>query len=178
MKGDRKTAKKERREERKLTRGHGMSAYGGNKGDESRSNLDYEGTSMYGGKKGDESKSRRDYEGTSMYGGKKGDESKSHRDYMGDGAPKMADSNRLQGAGSEETPGLGRMSMGPNKYDNAHNIGGPSMSGEKYDMKEAYNKNMSKSARFNYLKNAMHDNKGKGGSSLSKHFGRNRSKKR
>ena len=94
--------------------------------------------------------------------------------------PSMGDSNRLQGAGSEGAPGLGRMSMGrgSNKYDNANNIGGPSMSGEKYDMKEAYNSNMSKSARFNYLKNAMHDNKGKGGSSLSKHFGRNRSKKR
>tara|TARA_R110002020_G_C16069378_1_gene756097 strand:+ start:283 stop:705 length:423 start_codon:yes stop_codon:yes gene_type:complete len=31
---------------------------------------------------------------------------------------------------------------------------------EKYDMKEAYNKNLTKSARFNYLKNAMHDKKG------------------
>tara|TARA_X000001382_G_scaffold112081_1_gene89179 strand:- start:83 stop:595 length:513 start_codon:yes stop_codon:yes gene_type:complete len=31
---------------------------------------------------------------------------------------------------------------------------------EKYDMKEAYNKDLTKSARFNYLKNAMHDKKG------------------
>jgi len=31
---------------------------------------------------------------------------------------------------------------------------------EKYDMKQAYNKDLTKSARFNYLKNAMHDKKG------------------
>ena len=31
---------------------------------------------------------------------------------------------------------------------------------EKYDMREAYNKDLTKSARFNYLKNAMHDKKG------------------
>ena len=31
---------------------------------------------------------------------------------------------------------------------------------EKYDMKQAYNKNLRKSAEFNYLKNAMHDKKG------------------
>ena len=37
---------------------------------------------MYGGKKGDESKSKLDYESPAkMYGGKKGDESKSKRDY-------------------------------------------------------------------------------------------------
>lgn len=42
------------------------------------------------------------------------------------------------------------------------------MSGESYDMKQAYNKNLTKSARFNYLKNAMHDKKG--GSVLSKHM--------
>jgi hypothetical protein len=110
-----------------------------------------------------------------MYGGKKGDESKSRRDYMGDGAPKMADSNRLQGDGSEGTPGLGRMSRG--RYDN---VGGPSMSGKAYDNKEAYNKNLSDSARLHYLENERNDDekggpsmRGKGGSSLSKHF-RNR----
>ena len=31
---------------------------------------------------------------------------------------------------------------------------------EKYDMKKAYDKDLTKSARFNYLKNAMHDKKG------------------
>jgi len=31
---------------------------------------------------------------------------------------------------------------------------------EKYDMKQAYNEGLTKSARFNYLKNAMHDKKG------------------
>ncbi len=31
---------------------------------------------------------------------------------------------------------------------------------EKYDMNQAYNKDLTKSARFNYLKNAMHDKKG------------------
>ena len=37
---------------------------------------------MYGGKKGDESKSKLDYESPAkMYGGKKGDESKSKKDY-------------------------------------------------------------------------------------------------
>jgi len=39
-------------------------------------------TKMYGGKKGDESKSKLDYESPAkMYGGKKGDESKSKKDY-------------------------------------------------------------------------------------------------
>ena len=57
-------------------------AYGGNKGDESRSKRDYM-EEEYGGKKGDESKSRRDYmEEEAPYGGNKGDESRSKRDYM------------------------------------------------------------------------------------------------
>lgn len=33
------------------------------------------------------------------------------------------------------------------------------MSPEKYDMKQAYNDKLTKSARFDYLKNAMHDEK-------------------
>ena len=33
----------------------------------------------------------------------------------------------------------------------------PKKSGESYDMKEAYNKDLTKGARFNYLKNAIHD---------------------
>lgn len=39
------------------------------------------------------------------------------------------------------------------------------MSGESYDMKQAYNKNLTEGARFNYLKNALHD---KGGMSKYK----------
>ena len=34
------------------------------------------------------------------------------------------------------------------------------MSGESYDMKQAYNKDLTKGARFNYLKNALHNKKG------------------
>jgi len=36
------------------------------------------------------------------------------------------------------------------------------MSGESYDMKQAYNKDLTQGARFNYLKNALHDKKGPG----------------
>jgi hypothetical protein len=39
------------------------------------------------------------------------------------------------------------------------------MSGESYDMKQAYNKNLTEGARFNYLKNALRD---KGGMSKYK----------
>jgi len=92
----------------------------------------------------------------------------------------MADSNRLQGAGSEGAPGLGRMSMGrgPNKYDNAHNIGGPNMSGQAYDDKKAYDKNLPAKERMHYMENAAHDKKGGTpmygkGSPLTKHFKRN-----
>ncbi len=70
--------------------------YGGNKGDESRSDRDYEAAlegddededmdedDEYGGDKGDESRSHRDYEAAleGEYGGNKGDESRSRRDY-------------------------------------------------------------------------------------------------
>ena len=90
----------------------------------------------------------------------------------------MGDSNRLQGAGSEGAPGLGRMSMGrgPNKYDNAHNIGGPSMSA---DHKMAIDRD-----KISHLKGNIHsiDQKkkglsmhGKGGSGLARGlFARNR----
>ncbi len=45
----------------------------------------------------------------------------------------------------------------PGKYDK---IGPKKMSGESYDMKQAYNKNLTEGARFNYLKNALHDKGG------------------
>ena len=48
------------------------------------------------------------------------------------------------------------------------------MSGESYDMKQAYNKDLTKGARFNYLKNALHD---KGGMSKYKAEGPGKMKK-
>jgi len=44
---------------------------------------------------------------------------------------------------------------------------GASMSGEKYDAKQAYNKNLSASARLHYLENNRADKKAKGGSHRS-----------
>ena len=44
--------------------------------------------------------------------------------------------------------------MGCEKYQ-------PKKSGEAYDMKQAYNKDLTEGARFNYLKNAIHDKKKK-----------------
>ena len=44
---------------------------------------------------------------------------------------------------------------------------GASMSGQKYDAKEAYNKNLSASARLHYLENNRADKKAKGGSHRS-----------
>jgi hypothetical protein len=96
---------------------------------------------MYGGKTGEESaktkkevkkikdSARKDYEGTGMYSekapgmysGKKGA-------HMMD-QPMMADSDRLEGAGSEGDPGLGRMSMGASMSSmSKHMKGGPLMS--------------------------------------------------
>lgn len=43
---------------------------------------------------------------------------------------------------------------GASMYDKKH---GSSMSGEKYDAKEAYNKNLSPKARLHYLENERHD---------------------
>jgi len=46
------------------------------------------------------------------------------------------------------------------------------MSGRSYDMKEAYNKNLTASARLHYLENERHDkDKKSGGSIISKHMG-------
>jgi len=70
---------------------------------------DYEGTGMYGKK------------APGMYSGKKGA-------HMMD-QPMMADSDRLEGAGSEGDPGLGRMSMGASMSSmSKHMKGGPLMS--------------------------------------------------
>ena len=44
---------------------------------------------------------------------------------------------------------------------------GASMSGENYDAKQAYNKNLSASARLHYLENNRADKKAKGGSHRS-----------
>ena len=53
-----------------------------------------------------------------------------------------------------QLPTEARNNMGFEKYQ-------PKKSGEAYDMKQAYNKDLTKGARFNYLKNAIHDNKKK-----------------
>jgi hypothetical protein len=52
----------------------------------------------------------------------------------------------------DKSKGMGGagMSMG-------HKKPGMSMSGEKYDAKEAYNKNLSAKARLHYLENERHD---------------------
>lgn len=99
-----------------------------------------------------------------------------------EGGPSMADSDRLKGAGSEGTPGFGggEYSAAPKmKYDNHHMLKGPnsmapSMSGMAYDKKKMFSTKGKE--RLHYLENWMHDKKS--GSSLSKHFGRNRSKKK
>ena len=112
------------------------------------------------------------FKGTSMYGGNKGDlhridghaTGKGGKDYEGTSAYDM----------SVPAKKLEYIQHSAGKYDNAHNIGGPRMSAEKYDMNKAYSHNMKDSARLHYLENAMHDKKG--GSKLSKHFARNRKK--
>ena len=49
-----------------------------------------------------------------------------------------------------QLPTEARNNMGFEKYQ-------PKKSGEAYDMKQAYNKDLTEGARFNYLKNAIHD---------------------
>lgn len=51
----------------------------------------------------------------------------------------------------DKSKGMGGAGMG---YGKKH---GGSMSGEKYDAKEAYNKNLSPKARLHYLENERHD---------------------
>ena len=53
-----------------------------------------------------------------------------------------------------QLPTEARNNMGFEKYQ-------PEKSGEAYDMKQAYNKDLTEGARFNYLKNAIHDKKKK-----------------
>ena len=60
--------------------------------------------------------------------------------------PVPADKQKSLGQLPTET----RNNMGFERYE-------PKKSGESYDMKEAYNKDLTKGARFNYLKNAIHD---------------------
>ena len=55
--------------------------------------------------------------------------------------------------------------MGGSMYGKKH---GSSISGEKYDAKEAYNKNLSASSRLHYLENERHDKTG--GHSIHKHM--------
>jgi hypothetical protein len=74
-----------------------------------------------------------------MYGGKKGDESKSKRDY------ESPAKNQNKGYGPMET------SNSPNKKMNK---------GMSYDIKEASNQSLSKSARKHYAENAQAANKG------------------
>jgi hypothetical protein len=172
------------------TGGPGM--YGGKKGDESKSKRDYMGTAMYGGKKGDESKSRRDYEGTSMYGANKGDYHE-HMDKEGHETKTGVVGGGKYGKGGHYKDYMKGTSMydmsvpgeklkyiqgsSSGKYDN---VGGPSMSGEAYDDKMAYDKKLPAKERMHYMENAAHDKKGgpsmrgQGGSSMSKHFHRNR----
>ena len=181
---DKKMAKVEKRQDKKKSRkaklkkvsvnnakkvikaaSDAMPMYGGKKGDESKSHRDYEGTSMYGANKGDYHE-HMDKEGhetkTGVVGGGKYGKGGHYKDYM------KGTSMYDMSVPGEKLKYIQGSSSG--KYDN---VGGPSMSGKAYDNKEAYNKNLSDSARLHYLENERHDD-GKGGSSMSKHFHRNR----
>jgi hypothetical protein len=74
----------------------------------------------------------------------------------------------------------GSSMYGPSKYDNSHMLKNPghhqapSMTGKEYDQKKMFSTKGKE--RLHYLENFLHDKKK--GSSLSKHFGRNSSKKR
>ena len=116
---------------------------------------------MYGGKKGDESKSKLDYESPAkMYGGKKGDESKSKKDYespaknMNKGYGPMETSAAKQTAKQKKNlpkqivDAIAAKAKSPAKKN-----------GMKYDIKQASNQNLSASARKNYAENAQHDSK-------------------
>ena len=138
----------------------------------------YGPSAKWGGNKDDYH--REDGHKTGDVGGGKYGKGGHFKDY--EGRPSMADSDRLRGAGSEGTPGFGggEYSAAPKmKYDNHHMLKGPnsmapSMSGMAYDKKKMFSTKGKE--RLHYLENWMHDKKK--GSSLSKHFGRNRSKKR
>ena len=63
----------------------------------------------------------------------------------------MEYNNKIHSGGSSKGNfGKPHKFKGPEKYQ-------PKKSGEAYDMKQAYNKDLTEGARFNYLKNAIHD---------------------
>ena len=83
---------------------------------------------------------------------------------------------KMGGSMSEKKMGASRPDLSKTKKikDNKTKMGasmmekkGASMSGENYDAKQAYNKNLSASARLHYLENNRADKKAKGGSHRS-----------
>ena len=90
-----------------------------------------------------------------------GEQDMSYPDGMpGPGKLSEAQSTELDSNGDGELTGSDFESLGSTK-DVKNKMGvkkyQPKKSGESYDMKEAYNKNLTEGARFNYLKNAIHD---------------------
>tara|TARA_R100000458_G_scaffold59906_1_gene72598 strand:- start:1463 stop:2758 length:1296 start_codon:yes stop_codon:yes gene_type:complete len=73
---------------------------------------------------------------------------------------------------AKQTAGSPMGMYGKHSPANAYGKSPMNMSGQSYDAKEAYNKNLSASARLHYLENNRADAKAKkGGSSISKHMG-------
>lgn len=65
----------------------------------------------------------------------------------------------ISSVGNAAAGEVGNLGVSMSKYDNAQ---GSSMSGQSYDAKQAYNKNLSASARLHYLENNRADKKAKG----------------
>jgi len=121
---------------------------------------------MYGGKKGDESKSKLDYESPAkMYGGKKGDESKSKRDYESPVKQKAGyvkhKTLTVKGKPLEYNPKfdpkklITDQSEAKDKKSLKKKSPAKMNKGMKYDIKEASNQKLSAKARKHYAENAQ-----------------------
>lgn len=126
---------------------------------------------MYGGKKGE--LSRRMVDGHEKATGKGGMD----YDNKGTSMHGVHDADTMYRGHAMDNMGKDGTFGGPSKYDNAHMLKNPghhqapSMSGKAYDKKKMFSTKGTE--RLHYLENFLHDSKKKG-SSLSKHFGRNR----